>query len=307
MPLRHDAIWRFRDRHSGAQSALTRHSHPLARLPLGEKWVVNMERSDNVRPIIIKRKKVIAGGGHHGGAWKVAYADFVTAMMAFFLMLWLLGSVTEDKRKGIADYFSPTFSIQSQSAGGSGMLGGQSFSVVESITDDIATKERFDAESRLLQEVEKALEALSGQTITQELALQHVNIRLTDEGLVVEVFDLPESPLFEPETGQPMPVLSAIADMVAQSFALVQNPVAIAAHSAAFPSVIRENPVWSITLARATITREQLVAYGLDDQRTVRVTGHADRDPALRSNLMDVRNNRLELVLLRHIPPPRRN
>ncbi len=274
---------------------------------MGELWVVNMERSDNVRPIIIKRKKVIAGGGHHGGAWKVAYADFVTAMMAFFLMLWLLGSVTEDKRKGIADYFSPTFSIQSQSAGGSGMLGGQSFSVVESITDQIATKERFDAESRLLQEVAKALEALSGQTITQELALQHVNIRLTDEELVVDVFDLPESPLFHPESGAPMPVLAVIADLVAQAFGLVQNPVAIGAHSATFPSVIRENPVWSRTLARATIMREFLLDHGLSDQRMARITGHADRDPALRANPMDVRNNRLELVLLRHLPGPLRN
>lgn len=62
-----------------------------------------MQRSDNVRPVVIKRKKIVKGDGHHGGAWKVAYADFVTAMMAFFLMLWLLGSVEEDKRKGIAE------------------------------------------------------------------------------------------------------------------------------------------------------------------------------------------------------------
>ena len=67
-----------------------------------------MQKTDNVRPIIIKRKKVSGGGGHHGGAWKVAYADFVTAMMAFFLMLWLLGSADDEQRKGIADYFSPT-------------------------------------------------------------------------------------------------------------------------------------------------------------------------------------------------------
>jgi chemotaxis protein MotB len=264
-----------------------------------------MDRSDNVRPIIIKRKKVVVAGGHHGGAWKVAYADFVTAMMAFFLMLWLLGSVTEDKRKGIADYFSPTFSIQSQSAGGSGVLGGQSLSVVESITDDIATQERFEAESRLLQEVAKALEAFSGQSTTQELALQHVNIRLTDEGLVVDIFDLPDSPLFEGGTDRPMPILSVLADMIVQSFSLVQNPVAIAAHSAAFPSVIRENPVWPLSVERAMVMRHFLQERDLDEARFARVAGHADRTLAVSENPMAVRNNRLEVILLRHIPPSR--
>lgn len=274
---------------------------------MGEKWVIDMERSDNVRPIIIKRKKIVVSGGHHGGAWKVAYADFVTAMMAFFLMLWLLGSVTEDKRKGIADYFSPTFSLQSHSSGGSGILGGQSFSVIESITDDIATKERFDAESKLLQEVAKALEAFSGQSTVRELALQHVNIRLTDEGLVVDIFDLPNSRLFAPGTSEAEPVLSVLVDMIVQSFALVQNPVAVVAHSAAFPSVIRDNPVWPLSVGRAMVMRELLLGLGLDDMRMARVTGHADRSPAMRENLMAVRNNRLEVILLRHVPPRRQN
>ena len=70
-------------------------------------------------PIIIKRKKVIAGG-HHGGAWKVAYADFVTAMMAFFLLMWLLGATNEKQRKGIADYFNPTIPVNKVSGGGDG-------------------------------------------------------------------------------------------------------------------------------------------------------------------------------------------
>ena len=70
-----------------------------------------MMSSDNVAPIIIKRKKVVSGDGHHGGAWKVAYADFVTAMMAFFMLMWLLNATTEQQRKGIADYFSPAVPI----------------------------------------------------------------------------------------------------------------------------------------------------------------------------------------------------
>ena len=78
-----------------------------------------------VAPIIVKRKKVIAGG-HHGGAWKVAYADFVTAMMAFFLLMWLLGATNEKQRKGIADYFNPTIPVNKVSGGGDGAFGGDS-------------------------------------------------------------------------------------------------------------------------------------------------------------------------------------
>ena len=75
-------------------------------------------------PIIVKRKKVIAGGGHHGGAWKVAYADFVTAMMAFFMLMWLLNATTEQQRKGLADYFAPTVAVSRTSGGGDGNFGG---------------------------------------------------------------------------------------------------------------------------------------------------------------------------------------
>ena len=81
---------------------------------------------DAQRPIIIKRKKVIAGGGHHGGAWKVAYADFVTVMMAFFMLMWLLNATTETQRKGLADYFSPTIAVARVSGGGDGAFSGDS-------------------------------------------------------------------------------------------------------------------------------------------------------------------------------------
>src|ERR1700712_4792527 len=89
-------------------------------------------KNEPPRPIIVKKITVVAGG-HHGGAWKVAYADFVTAMMAFFLLLWLLGATTEKQRKGIADYFTPTLIKMKQgSAGSNGLLGGSSMTDVDS-------------------------------------------------------------------------------------------------------------------------------------------------------------------------------
>ena len=89
-------------------------------------------RNEPPAPIIVKKVTVVAAG-HHGGAWKVAYADFVTAMMAFFLLLWLLGATTEDQRKGLADYFTPTLvKTKEQSAGADGVLGGSSLVDVDS-------------------------------------------------------------------------------------------------------------------------------------------------------------------------------
>ena len=95
-----------------------------------------MAAQNELRPIIIKKKKVSGGDGHHGGAWKVAYADFVTAMMAFFMLMWLLNATTEQQRKGIADYFSPTVPIARISGGGDGFL----------VVHDLPTFERGLAE-----------------------------------------------------------------------------------------------------------------------------------------------------------------
>ena len=255
-----------------------------------------MNRSDNVRPIIIKRKKVVAAGGHHGGAWKVAYADFVTAMMAFFLMLWLLGSVSDDQRKGIADYFSPTLSVDSNSAGGDGVLGGRSLSPVDSVSDDIATREAFAAETRALQDVADAFEALAGQSARAEAMLQHVNIRLTDEGLVFELFARPDAPLFVPRSAAMEPRLEALLGMLAEAMRMVVNPLAVGAHSQGFSAVVRDNPVWPLTVDRAQA--------GFQPARMRRVTGHADRALAVPVNPMAPRNNRLMLTLLRSVPAP---
>jgi len=95
-----------------------------------------MAGSNSGAPVIIKRKKIIAGGGHHGGAWKVAYADFVTAMMAFFLLMWLLNATTESQRKGIADYFDPTIPISRVSGGGPDMFAGSSIFAREQLARD---------------------------------------------------------------------------------------------------------------------------------------------------------------------------
>ncbi|MBN8293320.1 OmpA family protein [Rhodobacter sp. NTK016B] len=263
-----------------------------------------MSRQNDAAPIIIKRKKVIAGGGHHGGAWKVAYADFVTAMMAFFLMMWLLGATTESQRRGLADYFNPSVPVHRIASGGEGMFGGTDIETSDqsapATPDDSETETGIDtqAETESLEDLQQRLTGMGGESAILSEALRHVVTRLTDEGLVIEIFDLPDAPLFVPETDQPTPVTRRIIEIIAQMFPMVINPLAIEAHTRAYPIVQANDPGWTLSGARADRVRRMLDEAGYDPARISRVTGHADRRPA-DPNPMAVRNNRLELILLR--------
>lgn len=265
-----------------------------------------MSRQNDVAPIIIKRKKVIAGGGHHGGAWKVAYADFVTAMMAFFLMMWLLGATTESQRRGLADYFNPSIPVHRISSGGEGMFGGTDFETREQIgpaspnEPPTALGEEAQLETESFEEIEAQLSGLGGESAVMDEALRHVLSRISDEGLIIEVFDLPNAPLFDPETQRPTPTLVQISEVLSQLFAMVTNPLAIEGHTRTYTVVQANDPRWQLSVARAQSQHELLLDTGIDPTRIARVTGHADRQPAAR-NPMSVRNNRLELILLRQV------
>jgi chemotaxis protein MotB len=280
-----------------------------------------MGAHSNAAPVIIKRKKVISGGGHHGGAWKVAYADFVTAMMAFFMLMWLLNATTEKQRKGIADYFSPTIPLSRISGGGDGSFGGDSVFSEDQIaqngtgassvrpsaehqalgqTGTDTAKEATDA-ARFTEEakkIEKALMGIGGESMVSQETARHIVTRVTDEGLIVEFFDLEDTPLFAPGTNDPTSVTQEISGMLSRVFALVDNEVAINGHIRSQPEVLKVNPAWDLSAARAMRLRLLLEADGLTPTRVQRVTGFADRKLAVR-NPMAVRNNRMEVILLR--------
>ncbi|MEM6637737.1 MAG: flagellar motor protein MotB [Pseudomonadota bacterium] len=273
-------------------------------------------------PVIIKRKKIVGGDGHHGGAWKVAYADFVTAMMAFFLLMWLLNATTESQRKGIADYFSPTIPLSRVSGGGEGSFGGESvFSESELAQNgtgganskpseqnkargnsgvNLNLREDTRAEdeaAKALEKLQQILQGQSGESQVSQLALKHVVTRLTDEGLVIEVFDLPDERLYG-EDGRPTETLELLMNLFASVFGLVTNEIAVNGHVAAEPAVLVSSDAWEASAQRAQSAREMLQLRGLGAERFKRVTAFGDRAPAAR-NPMAARNNRLEFVLLR--------
>lgn len=275
-----------------------------------------MAKNDNSAPVIIKRKTVVEGGGHHGGAWKVAYADFVTAMMAFFLLMWLLNATTEKQRKGIADYFSPTIPVNRISGGGDGAFGGDSIfsedKLAQTGTGAVSrsasplrqargAEESAEAEEDLrsvAKEIDRTLSGIGGESMASDQLARRIVTRVTDEGLIVEFFDLTDEPLFAPETADPEPVMEEIVKMVIRVFDIVDNPVAINGYVRSYPEVLRVDPVWDLSAARAQAVRKLMESDGFDRKRVQRVTGYADRKPATDA-AMSIRNNRIEVILLR--------
>lgn len=276
-----------------------------------------MARQSNVAPVIIKRKKVIQGGGHHGGAWKVAYADFVTAMMAFFMLMWLLNATTEKQRKGLADYFNPTVPINRISGGGDGAFAGDSMfsenampkngtgggamapSDAEMVRGESeGGKAAAEAETQAFKSVESKLQGVGGESMTMERLLRHVTTRVTDEGLVIEIFDLTEAPLFVGDTADPTDALRGITSLLSEVLALAQNEIAVDGHVRSYPITLINNPTWDLSAARAQSMRGLLALSGLPEKRVARISGHADRKPVT-ADATALRNNRLEVILLR--------
>mgnify|MGYP005993757349 CR=1 FL=1 len=281
-----------------------------------------MSAQANAQPIIIKRKKVVGGGGHHGGAWKVAYADFVTAMMAFFMLMWLLNATTEQQRKGIADYFSPTIPVNRVSGGGNGAFGGESIfsemtlpkegtgsTAKHAARDDKASGasdkadngEAAESEEQRFRDLDAQLQGMGGESLVMENARRHIVTRITDEGLVIELFDLEDVPLFDEKTAAPTQILKDLSAMIAGTVTAVTNKIAVGAHVRANPIVLAESPVWDLSARRATEMRKLLEHSGVPAERIRRVTGHADRAPVV-TDPMARRNNRLEIILLRNVP-----
>lgn len=258
-------------------------------------------------PIIIKRVNAPPPQPHHGGAWKVAYADFVTAMMAFFLLMWLLNATTEKQRKGLAEYFNPTV-MQTSEGGSAASFGGED--AVSPDTSDrglgASRDERmaqavqgeesgFDAAVRHIQD---ELNGSGAESMQLANLLRHVITRMTDEGLIIELTDLTDAPLFDGDTAQPSAEMRELSAILTRVLGRVRNDIAISGHVRGYPEMLIHSPVWALSDARAHTVRNLMADAGFDEQRIQRVTSFADR--LNRSgNPMDPNNNRIEVILLR--------
>ena len=263
-------------------------------------------------PIIV-RKVTIVAAGHHGGAWKVAYADFVTAMMAFFLLLWLLGATSEKQRKGLADYFTPTMvKFRQNSAGSNGLLGGSSIAEVDnypnrqgqtgtqSLTiprDATGGPKEGAAALKKFQSMKAKLEAKMKASEQLKRLAKQVRMVNTVQGVRIDLVDDADFSMFVLGTTLLTPDAAALVRVIASAVGPQDGGLTIRGHtdSLRWKSGVANN--WSLSAGRAEATRQALTKTGIAQARFLRIEGVADREPLVIANPQDPRNRRISILL----------
>jgi chemotaxis protein MotB len=261
----------------------------------------------------VKIKFVKKKGGHaaaHGGAWKIAYADLVTAMMAFFLLMWLLNSANANTKTGLAKYFSegPDFfktpeGMAILSAHSQGILtGGRGMKPVPDLGDaenNLTTdQDAAEKEHKAMEETAQAIEhAFSSDQLLQTFQDQ-ISMDFTDEGLRIQVQDRAAQVLFDSGSAHLKPYTLAILKEIAQELGKLPNRVVIGGHtdSVQYPSQAYTN--WELSAERANAARRVLQSSGLHSGQVERVTGYADSVPLEGHEPQDPQNRRISIVVL---------
>jgi chemotaxis protein MotB len=271
---------------------------------------------DAQRPIIVRRKKK-KGGGHHGGAWKIAYADFVTAMMAFFLLMWLLGSTAKGDLNGISDYFKTPLKVALQGGSGAGDAtslikgGGQDLSRADGqrrrgdMTSPSAMAKRPSSEYRRQEALKfQQLKQRMEQAIENNAQLRQFRNQLlldiTSEGLRVQIVDDKNRPMFALGRAELQPYARDILLEIGKTLNAVDNKVSVAGHtdSTQYASGEKGYSNWELSADRANASRRALVAGGMEEKRVVRVYGMASAAPLDRSDPSNPMNRRISLIVM---------
>jgi chemotaxis protein MotB len=273
---------------------------------------------DTQRPIVVKKIKK-GGAGAHGGAWKIAYADFVTAMMAFFLLMWLLGSTSQGDLQGIADYFQNPLKVSL--AGGSGS--GDSSSVIQGggkdltashgqvkAGDVVAPKKTLNLQ-KLKAEFEKAEQAklagLKGELETlidaNPVLKQFKNqllLDLTSEGLRIQIVDEKNRPMFDSASSEVKPYTRVILREIGKTLNKVENHISLSGHTDAQPFAGggRDFSNWELSTNRANASRRELVAGGMRDDKVMRVVGMASTVLFNKQEPYSPINRRISIVIM---------
>ena len=272
---------------------------------------------DTQQPIVVKKIKK-GGAGAHGGAWKIAYADFVTAMMAFFLLMWLLGSTAQGDLKGIADYFQNPLKVSM--SGGSGS--GDATSVIQGGGEDLTktsgqkrkaenetnkkpdlkhAKEEFERiEAAKLGELKGQIESLIEATPSLRQFKSQLLLDLTSEGLRIQIVDEQNRPMFDVASSELKPYTKDILRNIGAVLNGVENRISLSGHTdaQAYAGGAFGFGNWELSTNRANASRREMVAGGLDTNKIMRVVGLASTvlyDPAQPNSAA---NRRISIVVL---------
>ena len=278
---------------------------------------------DSQQPIIVKRIKK-GGGAAHGGAWKIAYADFVTAMMAFFLLMWLLGSTSQGDLKGIADFFNQPLKVAL--AGGSGS-GDTSTTLIQGGGEDLTKSngqvrkgERADTKesvkiSPLQNEITMAQERVEAQKLTELKQLIETKIDsdpslrqfknqllldITAEGLRIQIVDEKNRPMFDSASADLKPYTRVILHEIGNALNGVVNRVSLSGHTDATPFAGGNQGIgnWELSASRANASRRELIAGGMQEEKTLRVVGLASAVPWDKQDPYSPINRRISIIVM---------
>ena len=271
-----------------------------------------------LQPIIIKRVKK---GGHaaHGGAWKIAYADFVTAMMAFFLLMWLLGSTSEGDKKGIADYFGAPLKVAMGGGSGSGdashviKAGGQDLTRthgqvkrgdVEAERRTLALAalkaEQARAEASRLEELKNTIEEKLGASDKLKALSSQIRLDMTRDGLRIQIVDDNNRPMFDSGSAVVKPYMRDLLQSIGDVLTEVPNLLTLEGHTDAAPFAGGGQGYsnWELSADRANASRRELMAGGLAESRVLRVQGLAYSQPFDRDNPTGPANRRISIIVM---------
>ena len=272
-----------------------------------------------LQPIIIKRVKK-AAHAHHGGAWKIAYADFVTAMMAFFLLMWLLGSTAQGELQGIAAYFNSPLKVAMSGGSGAGNSssivpgGGNDLSKVHgqvrrSEADDNANRRSSQAMGRAdeskrdaqrLHALKAKVEAMIASNSKLNEYRSQIRTEITQDGLMIQIVDEQNRPMFDSGSALVKPYMRDILREIGAAMGSAENSISLSGHTDAAPygNADRGYSNWELSADRANASRRELVAAGMPMDKLARVVGMASSDPLLPEETRAAQNRRITITVL---------
>ncbi|KIG03620.1 flagellar motor protein MotB [Caballeronia concitans] len=269
-------------------------------------------------PTVVVRRKKKGGshGGHHGGAWKIAYADFVTAMMAFFLLMWLLGSTSKYDKEGIEQYFNTPLSALFGNEGGasahtsivdgggkdlsSSRPGEANKSQPQPIPPSVARASVAAEDLQRLQQLKQKLTALIENTPALRAFKDQIRIAITSEGLRIEIVDSLKRPMFASGSSKLESYVTTILANIGASLNDVDNRVSIAGHTDAVPYSGSQAGYsnWELSSERANAARRALVTGGMKESKVLQVRGLADVLPLNKNVIDEPTNRRISILVL---------
>jgi chemotaxis protein MotB len=255
------------------------------------------------KKVIIKRVKKVHGGAH-GGSWKVAYADFVTAMMAFFLLMWLLNMTSQEKRAVLAMYFKH-FSLFEKSGKSFMSEGG-----MRPVGQNFAGEDIVDAgehQSGVTND-DVANKLMTGINQNVAAGKEQFYIAITEEGIRIQIVDSVQNPIFAPGSAQLTDVAKQMIRTVVSILKNFPNEMAVEGHTDSSPTRSEQISNWELSVARASSARRELESAGIEPSRICRVVGYADRVPLFSDSPDDARNRRISIVFEKNkkLSPPDR-